>query len=290
MTSRRNNRRSFDEEALEALKAETEITTARRPSAGRDEKEDSLSQSSRTSSTTSSSVASDLTSLNDYSMNMDFTDSKMAITEAEARLGEPDNLAVVVPGIYRSSYPQTEHHEYLKRLGLKTIITLVSKGFPDGFEAFMQENDIRHVLINVEATKRADIPDSTLHSILNIALDTVNQPVLIHCNHGRHRTGCVVAAIRHWQEWPCERIMDEYKHFAEPKARPGDLDYIANFNVASLAAVRVATRAPSSPISEMAEGFGESSRRRINKKSLRLTFLVFTILALWTLTISRFPK
>lgn len=49
----------------------------------------------------------------------------------------------------------------------------------------MQENDIRHVLINVEATKRAEIPDSTLHSILNIALDTVNQPVLIHCNHGR---------------------------------------------------------------------------------------------------------
>lgn len=51
----------------------------------------------------------------------------------------------------------------------------------------MRENGIRHVLINVEATKRADIPDATLHAILNIALDPANQPVLIHCNHGKVR-------------------------------------------------------------------------------------------------------
>lgn len=51
----------------------------------------------------------------------------------------------------------------------------------------MQENGIRHVLINVEATKKANIPDATLHAILNIALDKASQPILIHCNHGKVR-------------------------------------------------------------------------------------------------------
>lgn len=288
MTSRRNNQRPFDEETLKALKAEHEVPRARRSSADGEEKEETLSQSSRTSSTTSSSVASDLSSQTDCGTNMEITDAKSGIIEAEVVPCEPFNFALVVPGVYRSSYPQTEHHQYLKSLGLKTIITLVNKEFPEGFKAFMQENGIRHCLINVEATKRADIPESTLHAILNIVLDPVCQPVLIHCNHGKHRTGCVVAAIRHWQNWPCQRIVDEYKRFAEPKARLGDLQYITNFDVTSLAAITASTGESSSPISEIAKGFGETGRGRINRRSLRLLFVVTTVLAIWILTINRF--
>lgn len=34
----------------------------------------------------------------------------------------PDNFALVVPGIYRSSYPQRMHHDYLGSIGLKSIM------------------------------------------------------------------------------------------------------------------------------------------------------------------------
>jgi hypothetical protein len=36
--------------------------------------------------------------------------------------GRPLNFGIVVPGIYRSGYPQTEDHDYLRSLGLKTIV------------------------------------------------------------------------------------------------------------------------------------------------------------------------
>jgi hypothetical protein len=36
--------------------------------------------------------------------------------------GRPVNFGTVMPGFYRSGYPQTEDHEYLKSLGLKTIV------------------------------------------------------------------------------------------------------------------------------------------------------------------------
>lgn len=36
--------------------------------------------------------------------------------------GRPDNFGIVIPGIYRSSYPKGEDFEYIKSLGLKTIV------------------------------------------------------------------------------------------------------------------------------------------------------------------------
>jgi hypothetical protein len=34
----------------------------------------------------------------------------------------PINFAIVIPGFYRSGYPQAEDYKYLKSLGLKTIL------------------------------------------------------------------------------------------------------------------------------------------------------------------------
>lgn len=36
--------------------------------------------------------------------------------------GRPRNFGTVAPGIYRSGYPETEDHDFLKDLGLKTIV------------------------------------------------------------------------------------------------------------------------------------------------------------------------
>lgn len=36
--------------------------------------------------------------------------------------GQPANFGLVVPGIYRSSYPKPENYEFLGRLGLKTVV------------------------------------------------------------------------------------------------------------------------------------------------------------------------
>ena len=112
------------------------------------------------------------------------------------------NFGVIAPNaIYRSSFPQQEDFEYLGTLGLKSIVwviawpslmastefwsTLVKKDFPPEFLAFMEANGIRHYVIEMQGTKKVDIPEHIMNQIMRISLDKENHPLLIHCNHGK---------------------------------------------------------------------------------------------------------
>lgn len=48
---------------------------------------------------------------------------------APASNGRPINFGVVVPGVYRSSYPKPEDYDFLKNLGLKTVMYVVPTNF-----------------------------------------------------------------------------------------------------------------------------------------------------------------
>lgn len=86
----------------------------------------------------------------------------------------------------------------------------------------------------MKGTKKEAIPIGTMKAILELVLDRSNYPLLVHCNHGKHRTGCVVAAVRKLSGWQLNMVVDEYKTYAEPKARECDVDYINNFQCAPL--------------------------------------------------------
>lgn len=71
--------------------------------------------------------------------------------------------------------------------------------------------------------------DSLCEAIV-FAINPLNHPVWIHCNQGRHRTGCVVACIRKIQLWPIDEILEEYQTYANPKPRDGDIQLIKDFD------------------------------------------------------------
>jgi tyrosine-protein phosphatase SIW14 len=149
--------------------------------------------------------------------------------------GRPHNFGIVVPGVYRSSFPRSHDFEYIKGLGLKTIVTLVKKEELDhDLETFVSREGIRQVVFNMKGTKKEAIPLSTMKAILSIVLDKSNYPLLIHCNHGKHRTGCVVGVVRKVAGWDAESVVAEYKSYAEPKAREVDVTYLDDFQVSSL--------------------------------------------------------
>lgn len=54
--------------------------------------------------------------------------------------------------------------------------------------------------------------------------------VLIHCNKGKHRTGCLVGCIRKLQHWTYVSIFDEYRRFSYPKSRSMDQQFIELFD------------------------------------------------------------
>lgn len=52
---------------------------------------------------------------------------------------------------------------------------------------------------------------------LQKVLDPSNHPILVHCNKGKHRVGCLVGILRKYQKWSMASIFDEYRRFAGQK-------------------------------------------------------------------------
>jgi tyrosine-protein phosphatase SIW14 len=133
-----------------------------------------------------------------------------------------------VGSIYRSSFPRPEHFKFLNRLGLKSILVLIPEPYPEENVQFLKENNIEFFQVGMSGNKEpfVYVSHETITKALEIALDPKNHPILIHCNRGKHRTGCLVGCIRRLQDWCLTMIFDEYRKFAEPKTRPLDQQLI----------------------------------------------------------------
>ncbi|KAG9506672.1 hypothetical protein J7337_000206 [Fusarium musae] len=194
--------------------------------------------------------------------------------------GRPHNFGVVIPGVYRSSFPRSHDFEYLKGLGLKTIVTLVKKDELDhDLETFVQREGIRQVVFNMKGTKKEAIPLGTMKAILSIVLDKSNYPLLIHCNHGKHRTGCVVGVVRKIAGWNAESVVAEYKSYAEPKARECDVNYLDGFQISSLGI--------SNPIPNMTKDVYKNRSRFQPRTFFRAVFLTAFVLLLFFMSGSK---
>ncbi|CDK27695.1 unnamed protein product [Kuraishia capsulata CBS 1993] len=143
----------------------------------------------------------------------------------------PENFSAVCGDIYRSSFPRTDNFEFLSRLKLKSIICLIPEDYPEENSSFIQDHNIKFFQIGMEGNKEpfVKIQPELIQEALKIVLNPENQPILIHCNRGKHRTGCLVGCIRKLQKWSLSMIFDEYRKFSYPKERPLDQQFIEMF-------------------------------------------------------------
>ncbi|OAV93025.1 hypothetical protein PTTG_02825 [Puccinia triticina 1-1 BBBD Race 1] len=110
-------------------------------------------------------------------------------------LNPPPNFAIVAPGIFRSSFPK-----------------------PNTFNSWLNSN------------YGQSFPEDKIRLALRQVLDVRNHPMLIHCNKGKHRTGCLVGCLRKLQHWSSTAIFDEYRRYAFPKSRNMDQQFIELFD------------------------------------------------------------
>lgn len=145
----------------------------------------------------------------------------------------PENFSHVVGDIYRSSFPRVENFDFLvKRLKLKSILVLIPEEYPAENLEFMEKAGIKLFQVGMSGNKEpfVNIPSDLLTKALETVLDPQNQPILIHCNRGKHRTGCLIGCIRKLQNWSLTMIFDEYRRFAFPKARALDQQFIEMYD------------------------------------------------------------
>ena len=154
-------------------------------------------------------------------------------------LSPPDNFAMVWCGIYRSSYPNKRNYSFLRHLGLRSIVYLCPEEYPEAHVAFLAEAGIQLLQFGVVGNKEPfdESPEEIVRSALQAVIDRRNHPVLIHCNQGKHRTGCLVGCLRKAQRWSLVTVFEEYRRFAGAKARIVDEQFIERIDLSSEARV-----------------------------------------------------
>lgn len=192
----------------------------------------------------------------------------------------PMNFSKVSDGLYRSGYPQAQDYPFMQGLNLKTIVTLVDKELPEGYQEFIQDNHITHRVFDMAGTKKEEISVELMRSIQEVVSNDENYPLLIHCNHGKHRTGCVVGVLRKSHQWDMKRVIDEYTRFAAPKVRETDLKYLTDFKVTNLPSRPQWAVLPVTP----------STFGRYCRFVIVVTLTLFTLYPLGRITMSEGPK
>lgn len=143
-------------------------------------------------------------------------------------LAPPENFAPVINQIYRSSFPQPQNFSFLKKLGLKSVLCLIPEEYPESHCLFFKKEGIQLFQLGMSGNKEpfVEISSELISEAIKIVIDPANHPILIHCNRGKHRTGCLVGVLRRLQGWSLTIIFDEYRKFAAPKERPMDQQFI----------------------------------------------------------------
>eukprot|EP00041_Stephanoeca_diplocostata_P007222 m.101027 g.101027 ORF g.101027 m.101027 type:complete len:173 (-) comp16788_c0_seq1:154-672(-) len=147
-----------------------------------------------------------------------------------------ENFALVTPGIYRSGFPERKNISFMDKLKLKSVISLVPESMPEWLDDYYKAHDITLFHQGIPGNKEpfVDIPEEKIVEALGTLLDSRNHPILIHCNKGKHRTGCLVGCLRKLQYWSLVAICDEYRRFADPKSRVLDQQFIELFDVTNV--------------------------------------------------------
>lgn len=153
---------------------------------------------------------------------------KSVLLKAEPFLSPPENFAPVINNIYRASFPQPANFPFLKTLKLKSVLCLIPEEYPLCHEEFFEQEGIKLFHLGMSGNKEpfVKISSELITEAIKIVIDPKNQPILIHCNRGKHRTGCLVGVLRRLQRWSLTIIFDEYRKFASPKERPMDQQFI----------------------------------------------------------------
>ncbi|GMJ11357.1 plant and fungi atypical dual-specificity phosphatase 3 [Hibiscus trionum] len=148
----------------------------------------------------------------------------------------PYNFSTVEEGVYRAGCPRPSNFAFLETLNLRSIIYLCLEPYPEENMEFLRAHHIQLFQFGIEGKKEPSFaaPTDAIREALKILIDVRNHPVLIHCNHGKHRTGRLVGCLRKLQNWCFSSVIDEYKCFAGIKSRTTDVKFIEIFDATCL--------------------------------------------------------
>jgi tyrosine-protein phosphatase SIW14 len=158
-----------------------------------------------------------------------------------------DNFGQVNSTYYRGAQPQGHDYADLAQIGVRTIVDLTSDGDPNE-AAQVKAAGMRFYRIGM--TTHQQPSEAQIAQFLKIVDDPANEPVYVHCQGGRHRTGVMTAIYRMTNDgWNSDRAFAEMKQykFGSDFLHPEFKSFVYGYHANAVTAVP-ATTAPAQAV------------------------------------------
>ena len=144
-----------------------------------------------------------------------------------------DNFGQVDATYYRGAQPEARDYPALATLGIKTVIDLTEDGRVDE-PRLVERAGMKFYRIPLTTWDRPS--EAAVQQFLKLVNDPGNQPVFVHCQGGRHRTGTMTAVYRITKDrWTADRAYAEMKQYgfetliSHPVLKKFVYDFAASF-------------------------------------------------------------
>ncbi len=136
--------------------------------------------------------------------------------------------------LYRGAQPAAEGWKSLQKLGVHAVIDLRASGARSVREEKAVE-ELGMKYYSVPFRPLSAPTDRQIRTVLALIGDSNNWPVFIHCEHGRDRTGTVIACYRiQYDAWSNERALEEARENGLSSVERGMRGYIIRFKPGEL--------------------------------------------------------
>jgi len=146
----------------------------------------------------------------------------------------PFRYSMVEEGLFRGGYPTRKNFRFLRRLKLKTIISLIPNPPNADLLEFCEKEKITNLHFSVPKFKEDDakvtlLPHLVSH-ILSLIIDASSLPVFLHCLDGAHTTGLLIMCLRKLQNWGLTVILSEFTRFTrDSQIHTTESEFLENF-------------------------------------------------------------
>ena len=122
-----------------------------------------------------------------------------------------DNFGRIGDAYYRGAQPDGRGFADLVKLGVKTVIDLTAHGHADE-QAMVEHDGMKFYRIPLTTSHRPS--DAAVIRFLELVSDPAREPVFVHCEGGRHRTGVMTAVYRMTHDrWTADQAYAEMKQY-----------------------------------------------------------------------------
>jgi len=145
----------------------------------------------------------------------------------------PFRFSIVEQGLFRGAHPTPKNFRFLKRLQLKTIVSLTPSPNEE-LQKFCQNQKITMKHFQVPKFKEEEsaisLEPAIVAQVLQELISLKNLPLFMHCLDGAHNTGLVIMCLRKLENWTLSVIFNEFTRFTrDSQVHSNESEFVENF-------------------------------------------------------------